>query len=341
MKKNVLIATACLIFTAGMISCGGKEGGKGTENDSIQVSKVRTKTVSMRDVEQNVSFTTTVEPDAKNSIAPTTPGRIRNIFVEVGDRVSKGQRLVQMDVVNLSNLETQLANLRETYRRISELFAVGGASQQDLDNAKTQLDVAETNLKNLRENTYLLSPINGVITARNYDNGDLFNGQVPILAVMQINPLKLKINVSESYVSKIQKGMKVGIEFDVFKNEKFEGNVNLIYPTIDPMTRTFTAEVKMTNNASKIRPGMFGRVLINFGSENRIVVPDRAIVKQPGSGVRYVYLYKDGVVHYREVTLGIRINDEYEVLSGLNDGDEIVVAGQARLADGDNVEVIE
>ncbi len=344
MKKNLFIGTAFLILIAGMISCGGsQEGGKTSENDSIQAStpKVRVADVVARDVDQNVSFTATVEPEIKNSIAPMAPTRIRNIFVEVGDKVSKGQRLVQMDDINLSNLETQLANLRETYRRISELFAVGGASQQDLDNAKMQLDVSETNLKNLRENTYLISPITGVVTARNYDNGDMFNGQVPVLTVMQVNPVKLKINISESYFNKVKKGMKVDVGFDVYKDEKFNATVSLIYPTIDPNSRTFTAEIKMTNNSDKIRPGMFGRVSVNFGTENRVVISDRAIVKQPGSAVRYVYLYKDGKAQYQEVNLGIRLGDEYEILSGLNNGDKIIVAGQSKLSDGDEVTVIE
>ena len=96
------------------------------------------------------------------------------------------------------------------------MFAVGGASQQDLDNAKLQLDVAQTNLKNLSENTYLLSPISGVITAKNYDEGDMYSGQQPILTVMQINPVKLKVDVSESYYSNIKPGMPVSVKVDSY-----------------------------------------------------------------------------------------------------------------------------
>jgi len=94
-----------------------------------------------------------------------------------------------MDAVNLNNLETQIANYKRIYKRVSELYEVGGASQQELDNTKLQLTVAETNLKNLQENTLLKSPINGIVASRNYDNGDMYNGQLPILTVMQINPV--------------------------------------------------------------------------------------------------------------------------------------------------------
>jgi RND family efflux transporter MFP subunit len=256
----------------------------------------------------------------KNNIAPAAPGRIRQIFVEVGTTVSKGQRLAQMDVANLSNSETQIENTRRMYKRVSELFSVGGASQQELDNAKLQLDVAEINLKNLNENTFLLSPINGVVTARNYDAGDMYSGQMTILTVMQINPVKLRINISESYYTKVKVGMPVKVNVEVFGDESFNGKVSLIYPTIDERTRTFPIEIKLSNNNSKIRPGMFARVNINFGTMKHVVVPDRAVIKQSGSAARFVYIYKDGKVSYKQVEIGQRIDNEYELISGVDNG---------------------
>jgi RND family efflux transporter MFP subunit len=260
--------------------------------------------------------------------------------VEVGDQVAKGQKLAQMDAVNLVNSETQIENLKRIYKRVSELFAVGGASQQELDNAKLQLTVAETNLKNLQENTMLVSPISGVVSARNYDSGDMYGGQMPILTVMQINPVQLKINVSESSFSKVKTGMGVKVHLDVYPNEEFTGKVSLKYPTIDDRTRTFPVEVTINNPGSKIRPGMFARVNINYGSEKRVVVPDLAVVKQNGSGVKYLYQYLDGKVIYREVELGRRIGDEYELISGLESGSEVVVTGQSKISDGILVDLV-
>jgi RND family efflux transporter MFP subunit len=260
--------------------------------------------------------------------------------VEVGQHVAKGQKLVQMDAANLANLETQIDNQKRTYKRVQELFNVGGASQQELDNAKMQLDVAQTTLKNMNENTYLLSPISGVITARNYDNGDMYSGQNPVLTVMNISPVKVLINVSEAYYSQVKTGMPVDVKFDVLNGQSFQGRVNLIYPTIDERTRTFTAEVKLANAGGKIRPGMFGRVTLEFGKQNRVMVPDLAIVKQAGSGGKYVYVYSNGKVLYKQLQLGRRIGAEYEVLSGIATGEEVVVAGQSKLADGMDVKVI-
>lgn len=338
MKRIYGIGLLTLALMLGITSCKKKDAG--AANPATETPKVRVQTTSEKNVEQIAEITATVQPDAKNSIAPAAPGRIRQIFVEVGQHVAKGQKLVQMDAANLANLETQIDNQKRTYKRVQELFNVGGASQQELDNAKMQLDVAQTTLKNMNENTYLLSPISGVITARNYDNGDMYSGQNPVLTVMNISPVKVLINVSEAYYSQVKTGMPVDVKFDVLNGQSFQGRVNLIYPTIDERTRTFTAEVKLANAGGKIRPGMFGRVTLEFGKQNRVMVPDLAIVKQAGSGGKYVYVYSNGKVLYKQLQLGRRIGAEYEVLSGIATGEEVVVAGQSKLADGMDVKVI-
>ena len=339
MKRIKLTGISLLVLALSLGSCT-KEAKTESSSQSAQKAKVKVALVTEREVAQTQNFTATVEPEVKNNIVPSVPGRIRQIFVEVGAHVSKGQKLAQMDAANLSNSETQIANLRVNYKRVSELFAVGGASQQELDNAKLQLNVAETNLKNLSENTFLISPISGVVTARNYDAGDMYSGQMPILTVMQINPVKLKINISESFYSLVKVGMPVDITVDVFKDKTFTGRVSLIYPTIDEKTRTFPVEVKLVNNDSKVRPGTFARVNVNFGSMNHVVVPDQSVIKQSGSGSRFVYVYKNGKVSYTEVVLGQRLGNEYELISGIASGDQVVVSGQSRLADGVEVEIV-
>jgi RND family efflux transporter MFP subunit len=336
MKKFNFLPILILILVLG--ACTKKQDAS-TETKEIK-PKVKTALVETRDVAQNNEFTATVEPEVKNNIAPASPGRIRKIFVEVGNRVSKGQKLAQMDNAVLSNSEVQIENLRRVYKRVSGLFAVGGASQQELDNAKLQLDVAETNLKNLSENTFLLSPITGMVTARNYDEGDMYSGQMPLMTVMQITPVQLKINVSESFYSKVKTGMPVDVKVEVFGDEKFIGKVTLIYPIIDERTRTFGVEIKVNNMNSKIRPGMFARVKMNFGNAKHVVVPDMAVIKQSGSAERFVYVYADGKVSYRKVELGQRLGAEYELLSGLENGETVVLSGQSKLNDGVEVEVL-
>jgi RND family efflux transporter MFP subunit len=127
---------------------------------------------------------------------------------------------------------------------------------------------------------------------------------------------------------------------EVFGDEKFSGKISLIYPTIDERTRTFGVEVKINNNNGKVRPGMFARVKMNFGNIKHVVVPDIAVVKQSGSAERFVYVYADGKVSYRKIELGQRLGAEYELLSGIENGEVVVVSGQSKLNDGVEVEVV-
>lgn len=330
-----LVAVALL----GSCSGGGNESGKAAVEKVEEKPKVKLAEVTARPVEQVQEYTATVEAEVKNNIAPASPVRIDRIWVEVGDRVSKGQKLVSMDAANLKQTKFQLDNQEIEFKRIDELYKVGGASKSEWDAAKMALDVKQTAYNNLLENTSLLSPINGVVTARNYDNGDTYSGGTPVLTVEQITPVKLLINVSEGYFTKVKKGASVSVKMDVYGDEEFEGKVSLVYPTIDPTTRTFPVEIQLVNRDQRVRPGMFARATLNFGTQERVVVPDLAVVKRAGSGDRYVYVYKDGKVSYNKVELGRRMGTEYELISGVDNHSQVVVSGQTRLADGVAVEV--
>ncbi len=331
----------CMVLLA---SCGQKKQTEETqsqESQAAQVAKpaVKLSTVVEEPVDQLQIYSATIVGEVKNNIAPASPARIKKINVEVGDNVRKGQILVEMDETNLSNQEMQLKNLETEFNRVDQLYQVGGVSQSEWEAMSLQLEVARKSYKTLKENTRLESPIDGVITARNYDNGDLYGGQA-ILVVQKITPVKLTINVSEQYYSMVKKGDQVAIELDAYPGETFTGKVSLIYPTVESMTHTFPVEILVDNRSQLLRPGMFARATLNLGTENHVVVPDIAIVKMAGSGDRYVYVYEAGKVSYRKVELGQRLGDRYELVSGVPNGAQIVVAGQAGINDGMEVEVI-
>lgn len=268
MKKSIQLVA--LLLTVVMGSCTGGKDKAATEH-VVEKPKVKVADVKARPVDQIQEYTATVEAEAKNNIAPSSPVRIDQIFVEVGDRVSKGQKLVQMDAANLKQTKLQLDNQEIEFNRMDELYKVGGASKSEWDASKMQLDVQRTAYKNLLENTSLVSPINGVVTARNYDNGDMYSGGNPVLVVEQITPVKLMINVSESYFTQVKKGAPVDVKLDVYGDEIFKGTINLIYPTIDAATRTFPIEIKLDNRDQRVRPGMFARATLNFGTADNVV----------------------------------------------------------------------
>ncbi|MBQ7362630.1 MAG: efflux RND transporter periplasmic adaptor subunit [Bacteroidaceae bacterium] len=337
MKKHLTIIAMAAI--AIMTSCGSSDKTATTAAVQDEKPKVKIAASTVQDVDQLAEYTTTVEAEVKNNIAPNSPLRIGKILVEVGDNVAKGQKLVQLDASNLEQLALQIENQKVEFNRISELYKVGGASKAELDNAKTALDVNIKAYNNRMENTIMRSPINGVVTARNYDNGDM-TGAAPILVVEQITPVKMNINVSEPYYAKIDKKTEVSVQFEAYGEEQFPATVSIVYPTIDATTHTFPVELKINNKDRRVRPGMYGRAIVNFGTKSHVVVPDQAVIKQLGSGDYYVYVYNNGKVSYNKVTLGRRMGDKYEIVNGVEPGSQVVVAGQNRLANGVEVEVI-
>ncbi|MEG1543495.1 MAG: efflux RND transporter periplasmic adaptor subunit [Tannerellaceae bacterium] len=337
MKTNKVLLLIPMVTLTLLMGCSGEK-----KQESVIVDekvKVKVETVSVQDVEQLSEFTATVQANVTNKIAPQTSVRIDKLFAEVGDQVKVGQLLVKMDATNMKQAKIQMDNHEIEFKRIDELYKVGGTSKSAWDAQKTTLDVSREAYRNLQENVQLLSPVSGIVTQRNYDNGDMYSAGNPIFVVEQISPVKLLVNISESFYAKVKKGMDVDIKLDVYGDEVFKGKVSLIYPTIDPATRTFPVEVKIMNNDKRVRPGMFARVTINFGMEKHVVAPDRAIVKQSGAGDRYIYVYKDGVVSYQMVELGRRMGNKYEVISGVADGDQVVITGQTRLTNGMEVEI--
>lgn len=330
MKKIQYIAAMALMFTA----CGKKESEADAAAQSEELPVVAVDVARSMDVPQMKSYTANVEAENVNNISPASPNRIKTINVDAGDRVQRGQVLVTLDRANIDQLKINLDQTEREYNRAVQLLEIGGGTQQSVDQLKAQLDAARSQYDNLLENTVLTSPISGVVTARNYDPGDM-TGSQPILTVGQLSPVvKVLIGVSENDMALVKAGMPVTVTLDAFPGESFGGTVNRIYPTVDTSTRTFQAEVRIANPSERIKPGMFARVSFDMGTQNRVVVPDRAVVKQTGSGNKYVYVYKNGRVSYNKVELGQRLDDAYELIEGVGNGDTVVIAGQSRLADG-------
>ena len=334
MKKSILLLAALAA-----VACGNQ--GETQKAPEVVTPNVEVATAESRDVPQENVYASTIQAYAVNNIAPQTAGRIRKINVEVGDYVVKGQILAEMDRLQLDQTELQVQNDDIEYERLKGLYAEGGVSQSDFETAELGYKLRKSNLANLRENTILRSPITGYVSARNFDAGDLFSMSAPLFTVQQVTPVKLLVGISESEYTKIRKGDKVSLTVDAIPGQEFSGKVDRLYPTIDPATHTFKAEVVVPNTDRVLRPGMYARVTVNFGSRRSIIVPDKALVKQEGTGTRFIYVLRaDNTVSYLPVTVGRHIGQEYEVLSGLEEGARVVVKGQALLRDGVKVNVL-
>lgn len=327
-----------LFFMLNISACQKGTKNKGKEQEKkYPVQVMQPVLTSIEDVQ---NFSATVEPAVSNNISPQMGGRIKKILVEIGQTVARGQLLAVMDGSTLEQANIQLEEQKANYARIDELYRVGGISKAEWEARKRALDLAQTSQRNILENTQLRSPICGTITARNYEAGDVMSPTLPLFVVQQLNPVKLRIHLPESYFPRIKKGMKVTVSTNSLPGESFDGHVSLIHPTINPQNHSFIVEVNVNNPQRKLTAGMYAQVELSFGQKQAWMIHDRAIVKQMGSSERYIYLVKeDGRAYRHDVELGITQGTQVEVVSNLPEGCTIVTEGASILKDGSMVEV--
>lgn len=333
--KN-LIGVA-LIAAMMLTATGCKEKKEETNVANVQEEKtelVSVQTLAKETISKSISISAVLQPYETMNISPSVTGIIKKINVDVASRVSKGQTLVQMDETQLKTTRLQFANLEKELGRVEALLKSGSVSQQTYDQTKVQYDLTKENLEFLEKNTYVKADFSGVISAKNFESGELYSG-MPILTLIQINTLKAIVNIPEAYFPMIKAGTKVQLSSDIYKGRTFEGTIEIIYPTIDPNTHTFQAKVRIPNAKEELRPGMYMSVNIDLNNIEAIIVPYQSVLKLQGANERYVFINNDGYAKRIVVEMGKRFDDKIEIISDeLKEGDELVVVGQAKLVDG-------
>ena len=318
-------------------------------SDSVRIEKVKIMKLEPQTISKDIEYTSTLKAYEEVHLVPSTPGRIDRIFVEVGNRFSQGDLLVQMDQTQLRQAELQLQNLETDYKRMDTLQKVGSITQQQFDQVKTQYEVAKTNVEYLKENTRLKAPFNGIVSGKYFENGEMYSavpntsaGKAAILSIVQINPLKAFVDIPETYFPLISAGMKAVVTCDIYPGEKYSGYLTRKYPVIDPMSHSFTVEFKVNNPGDKLRPGMFCRVNLELGEVKALVVPAMSVLKMQGTNERYVFIVKEETARRIPVSTGKRYDDLIEIISPeLKEGDHLIITGQARLIEGNPVEVMD
>ena len=339
-QKTIKTLSLALLSAGLLASCSSSSSSKATEEQSADtVRLVEVAPAEMRALSLSEEFTAQLEAKVVNNITAQAGGRLKQLLVKVGDRVGAGQAVARMEATQAAQAQIQLADAKTNFARMDELYKVGGVSKAQWEQAKSAVDQAKLAYGNAAENTVLRSPISGFVTAKNYDNGDMTSPQLPVVVIQQIAPVKAVIGVSEQYYSYLKKGAAATLSVDALGEETFSGVVTNVFPTLDPVTHTVSAEIEVANKDLKLRPGMYARVHLDFGTKEALTVPDKAIVRQAGSGARYVYVFSGGKAVYRAVELGQQQGDLYEVVSGLNAGDQVIISAPSNLKNGLSVKL--
>lgn len=343
MKKYLVMLTVATLA----VGCGASNNEKGAEAEAAataqtekQAVAVKVATATTQLIGLTETYTSEILPYKENDITPAAQGlHIDEIRADVGDQVYAGQVIVTLDQTTLKQQELNLATIEDNYNRMKPVHEAGGISDQQMTQIQNQLDLQREVVNNLRKNSVIKSPITGVVTARNFESGDLF-ASMPILHIMQINKLKVMANVSEQFYPNVKVGQKVDIMVDIYPDEVFEGSVTRINPALDAATRTFSVEITIPNSNLRLRPGMYARATFNMGQRESVVIDDVAVQKQAGSSERFVYVIKDGVAEYRFVRDGRRVGNQVEIKGGLEAGEQVAITAFTRLSNGESVEIV-
>ena len=333
----LLLSAASLSLSTACSSSSSSKQETAQSTDSTQV--VTVDAARLTELDSRQQYTAQLEAKTLNNITAQAGGRVKQILVAVGDRVAAGQVVARMEATQASAAQIQLADAKTNFARMDELYKVGGISKAQWEQAKSALEQAKLSYGNASENTLLRSPISGFVTAKNYDNGDVTSPTLPILVIQQVSPLKVVVNVSEQYYTRLKPGLEASLSVEALGTQSFSGRITKVYPTVDATTHTVGVEIEVANKDQRLRPGMYARLSLDFGTRQALTISDKAIVRQAGSGIRYVYVLKEGKAIYREVELGELQDGRYEVLSGIEPGEQLIISAPSRLKNGTAVKL--
>ena len=333
MKKTFLYTLAALALMA----CSKET--KTTEQEE-RVEQVRTTVLQPREIEREISVSTNLQGYLTQNVAPSLTGKIEHIYCEVGDKKAKGQDLVRMDQTQFKTTKISLSNLEIEKNRIEQLLKTGSATQQQYDQIIAQYNSTKEQLDFLQTNTYVKAPFSGVISAKNYEDGELYSGQ-PILVLTQIDKLKALVAVPETYFPQFKAGMKLTLTSEIYPDKTFPATVEVVYPTIDASSHTFQVKIVIPNSKNLLRPGMYVTTTLGIGKANVIVAPYQAVEKLVGANDRYVFINENGRAKRVSVELGQRFDQDIEIIAPeIVPGVELITTGQHKLVDGVKINVV-
>ena len=337
MKKILLFAASVLILTA----CSKTTTETTATEQEERVEQVRTTVLQAREIQREINISTNLQGYLTQNVAPSLTGKIEHIYCEVGDRKHKGDMLVRMDQTQYKTTKISIANVKVELNRVEQLLKSGSATQQQYDQLKAQYDQAVEQLDFLEQNTYVKAPFSGVISAKTYEDGELYAGQ-PIVVLTQIDKLKALVAVPETYFPLVKAGMPLTLTSEIYPDQVFDATVEVIYPTIDASSHTFQCKIMVPNKKELLRPGMYVTTTLGLGKAKAIVVPYQSVEKLVGANDRYVFINESGRAKRIAVTLGQRFDQDVEIIAPeITEGVEMVTTGQHKLVDGVKINVVE
>ncbi len=330
MQSRILKTVLLALIVISLVTAGCS---KKVENTVAEVKKipVSVETIQKGNIEKYIFLGGLLSPQEEIALASKNPSlKVIAVPVKVGDRVTAQTPLVYFDS---RELDIQLDQAQLNYERNKQLFEAGAVSKYQLE----QLEAALENLMLQKEYMSVLSPINGVVASVAATEGQLA-GAAPLVTVVNIDTLKLEVQVGEANISKLQSGAEMLVSVPAASGDLYTGTITSVAPQIDARTKAYPVTLEIINESMAIRGGMYGEVQLAVDKrEDIIAIPQYAVLDYEQKKVVYIVENEKAVM--REVALGLTIGNEAEITSGLSVGESLIVEGQYGVKDGSPVSV--
>lgn len=348
-----------VVLVAGVIAFRVLSGGKQEMKAGQPLTSVRVERVQKMVKQGKFEYAGSLEAGQQATISAKNGGKVASIYVEDGEKVAKGQKLLQLDNIELRNAllissamlqksEVALATAVSNYDRFKQLYDAGGMTEKDFEDAGTavkiaqsDVDMARASVSNAREalaNTTVTSPIGGIISGKNVNLGQVLAPGQAVMSVQSTGKMYCVVNVKQEEAGVINRGANALVTVDSFPGKKFSGVVESINAVVDVDSRTFKTKISLDNKNMVLKPGMYANAVILTGNDVKVTaVPMNAVTGE--EGLYYVFVDANGKAKRVPIMIGDVMDKYVEIKSGLKGGEEIIVTNVSSLKEGDRLEV--
>lgn len=341
--KNLFIPLALTLI----ISIGCNQTSERQEDEENNAIRVTTTKSTETQYHPAITYSGTSFAFKEANLGTTLPGKVEKIHHEEGEYVSEGTLLVELSAELYAQALTEKNTLEKDFKRVSRLKEKGSVTQQKYDHVKAEYEAAKAKARMMKENSEVRAPFSGTIADYLVKEGENFMfspGLKPgyshtsgIVQFMQLNKLKIKIDINEKELRNIREGQAASVQFDAFPDTTFKGHVSHIEPILSTSTHSAKVEITVDNSERKLKPGMFATVEIKRPERKDIFIPLEAIFRQTGTGNNFVFIVNDENKAVRKPVEQLYTKEKQVAVTGIKKNREVVVHGKNKLKSGDQV----